>query len=56
LHKNAKAIYDIFAVCGVVTPAELDKVFEVVFVSFERKQKLGRSVLLAVIFFMTACF
>jgi len=56
LHKNAKAVYDIFAVCGVVTPAELDKVFEVVFVSFERKQKLGRSVLLAVIFFMTACF
>jgi hypothetical protein len=56
LHKNAKAISDLFAVCGVVTPAELDKVFEVVFVSFERKQKLGRSVLLAVIFFMTACF
>ena len=35
LHKNAKAVYDIFAVCGAVMPAELDKVFEVVFVSFK---------------------
>ena len=35
LRKNAKAVYDIFAVCGAVRPAELDKVFEVVFVSLK---------------------
>jgi hypothetical protein len=35
LHKKAKAVYDIFAVCRAVTPAELDRVFEVVFVSFK---------------------
>ncbi|MCE9550444.1 MAG: hypothetical protein K8R50_05485 [Betaproteobacteria bacterium] len=35
LHKKAKAIYDIFAGCRAVNPAELDKVFEVAFVSFK---------------------
>ncbi len=35
LHKKAKAVYDIFVVCGAVTSAELDKVSEVVFVSFK---------------------
>jgi hypothetical protein len=35
LHKKAKAVYDICAGCGAVSRAELDKVFEVVSVSFK---------------------